>query len=87
MSYKNQNVNCSRRSFLGWGLMSFFLPSNQAKAAPGSIEQEELIVMLNAEGKAVKVRKAQLSGAKVIKKKLPNQLLLNWLKPNGKPKN
>lgn len=81
--------NLSRRKFLGVGLALPFLSMAQsAVAAPASKQEEEskFITMLTAEGKAVRVRKAELKNAKVIEKKMSNQSLLSWLKPKSSPK-
>ena len=75
----------SRRKFLGAGLVLPFLPVVKplnAMAAEQKTE-DDFVIMLNAEGKAVKVKKSALKDAKIIDKKMSNQSLFGWLKPKG----
>jgi hypothetical protein len=84
MKHDSKNPAFSRRKFLGVSLALPFLPVTKPMAAVDNQRQEdEFVTMLTAEGKAVKVRKEALKGAKVIKKKMSNQSLLSWLKPKG----
>ena len=86
MEPDNKNNQLSRKKFLGISLALPFLPVAKSLAAGPSNEQkqvDEFVTMLNAEGKAVRVRKDALKAAKVIEKEMSNQSLLSWLKPKG----
>ncbi|MBI2794523.1 MAG: hypothetical protein HYX66_07740 [Ignavibacteria bacterium] len=74
----------SRRKFLDASLKLPFLSAAghlSAKTDDESKDDSEFTTMLTSEGKAVKVRTSELKDAKVIKEKLSNESLLNWLKP------
>ncbi len=85
MKPDNTNNPLSRKKFLKVSLTLPFLPV--AKSLAGSTnelqQEDEFVTMLNAEGKAVRVRKDALKKAKVIEQKMSNQSLLSWLKPKG----
>ncbi len=86
MERDKKNDPLTRRKFLGAGLMLPFLSVAkplEARADDDRKQDDEFVTMLNAEGKAVKVRKDALKGAKIIEKKMSNQSLLGWLKPKG----
>ncbi len=83
---KEENINdnpVSRRKFLGASLVLPFLPMVKPLNATAAEQKTEsdFVIMLNAEGKAVKVNRSALKDAKVIDKKMSNQTLLSWLKP------
>jgi hypothetical protein len=82
MKHENKNPAFSRRKFLGVSLALPFLPVAKPLTADHP-QEDEFVTMLNAEGKAVKVRREALKEAKVIEKKMSNQSLLSWLKPKG----
>lgn len=80
------NKPVSRKIFLKISLALPFLPAAKSLGAGPANEQkqaDEFVTMLNAEGKAVRVRKDALKAAKVIEKEMSNQSLLSWLKPKG----
>lgn len=85
MEPDNTDNSLSRKKFLKVSLTLPFLPV--AKSLAGSADElkqdNEFVTMLNAEGKAVRVRKDALKKAKVIEQKMSNQSLLSWLKPKG----
>lgn len=86
MKPENKSNQLSRRRFVGTGLSLPFLgiaTPLAAEPANKQTEDTEFIIMLTAEGKAVKVRKSELKNSKVIEKKMSNQSLLSWLKPKG----
>lgn len=85
MNSDNKNNSVSRRKFLGAGLGLPFLSVAKPFAASAATQaaDDDFVIMLNAEGKAVKVKKEALKKAKVIGKKMSNQSLLGWLKPKG----
>lgn len=86
MEPNNKSNPLSRKKFLGISLALPFLPVAKSLAAATAAHQkqdDEFVTMLNAEGKAVRVRKDALKTAKVIEKKMSNQSLLSWLKPKG----
>lgn len=81
---KNKNGSpLSRRTFLGFSISLPFLASTMAAKGVDEAPEEDqaFVTMLNAEGKAVRVRKDALKSAKIINPKMSNKALLNWLKP------
>lgn len=86
MKSDSKKTPFSRRKFLGFSLALPFLPVASPLAKSTADEQsrdDEFVTMLTSDGKAVKVRRDAVKNAKVIEKKMSNQLLLDWLKPKG----
>ena len=68
---------------LGGGLLLPMLPAS-ARAMHGPEPEEEYQTLLRADGTVVRVKKSQVSGAKVVKQNVNNTELLRWLGKDNK---
>ncbi len=67
---------------LGGGLLLPFLPA-EARAASGPQPSEEYQTLLKPDGTTVRVKVSSLKNSKVIREKLSNSELREWLDKNG----
>ena len=86
MATEKENKPVSRRGFLGTSLFLPFLSVKKPLLSPPADDpDEEFTTMLTSKGGVVRVRKAALKNAKVVKKNMSNKSLRDWLmlKVNG----
>ena len=84
MEDKKDERLISRRKFMPLAGAGIFIPivgQSAPKVQEQPTEDEEYATLLNADGKAVKVKRSALKKAKVVKKNMSNKSLLSWLKP------
>ena len=78
----------NRRKFLpilGSGLLLPLIPAQaQAQAAENSDQDETYKTLLKPDGTAVRVKVSSLKKSNVVKKKISNAELLNWLEKDKK---
>ena len=81
-SSPEKNKGVTRRKILpllGGSLFLPFLGFSREKPVRTKDGEEEFETLLKPDGTTVRVRKSSLKNAKVVKKKISNTSLLNWL--------
>jgi hypothetical protein len=88
MSKKSENPKgIDRRKFLpilGSGLLLPLLPAAARTPEAGTPEDQEYKTLLRPDGTAVRVKVSSLKKSNVVKKKISNAELLNWLDKDKK---